>query len=139
MSFKQNLKVITLSLTITPLVLLFAQCTIGNPLPLLAGKKIWLNDNKDRLTQEVRRHVAVGSSIGEAKDLLQFNGFQCSYHKTSEDVTVIETNRTSKDGDYLFCFLEKSGLVCATTYKPFIYYKNDSVTSVDAAIGGWCL
>jgi hypothetical protein len=103
------------------------------------GKKIWLNDDEKLFQQKIRHRVPVGISITEAKNLLQLNGFKCGYHKNSKPVDTIETDINIKDADYLFCYLEVSRLVCARTYKPFIYYKNEIVTNVNAAIGGWCL
>jgi len=123
----------------TPLALLLAQCSAGSLFPVLVGKKIWLSNDEDVLKQGIRHHIRVGSSIAEAKNILHLNGFSCGYQKKSEPVVSIETNRSSKDGDYLFCYLEVSQLVCAKTYKSMIYYKNETVTNIDAAIGGWCL
>ncbi|MGG6266978.1 hypothetical protein ACQ4M3_30825 [Leptolyngbya sp. AN03gr2] len=138
MSFEQKLRFITLSLTIASLVFLLAQCSIGNPLPVLVGKKIWLGGGENRLKKELRQHISVGSSIGDAKNLLQFNGFRCSYHGTPEQATPI--NPLIKERDYLFCYIETPDLfICSKSYKPFIYYRDNKVTNVDAAIGGWCL
>lgn len=123
----------------TPLALLLAQCGVGSLFPLLVGKKIWLSNDEDVLKQEIGHHIHTGSSIAEAKNVLHLNGFRCGYQKSSEPVDSIETNRSSKDADYLFCYLEISQLVCAKTYKPVIYYKNETVTNIDAAVGGWCL
>jgi hypothetical protein len=137
----KRLKTLIIAVLIgSSLVLLIAQCIVGNLQLAIIGKKIWLNDDNSLLRQEVRHHIPIGSSITDANSLLILNGFKCRYTKNSDSPSDDwNTIRTSKDGDYLFCYLEVSRLVCATTYKPFIYYKNEIVTNVDTAVGGWCL
>jgi hypothetical protein len=136
---QKAVKFIILILISSPLALLLAQCHFGDLLPVLMSKKIWLNDDENLVKQRIRQVIPDGSSIAEAKNVLQLNGFKCGYHKDSEPVDTIETTRTSKDADYLFCYLEISRVVCARTYKPFIYYNNEIVTHVDIKLGGWCL
>jgi hypothetical protein len=63
----------------TPLVWLLAQCSVGSLLPIAVGKKIWLNRNSAILNNEIRQIIPIGSSIASAKQLLEFNGFQCVY------------------------------------------------------------
>lgn len=122
------------------IALLLAQCSVGNLLPAIVGKKIWLSDDESTLKQEVRRRIPVGSSISDAKFSLQLNGFECSYQKDSDSGASIETKRTtSKEADYLYCDAESHRLICIRTYTSFVRYKNETVTNVDAAIGGWCL
>lgn len=132
-------KFITPILIATPLVWLLAQCSIGNPLPIVIGKKIWLHRDSNVLKNEVRHIIPVGSSITSAKWLLEFNGFQCRYGKKSEPETRWEIERTSKDGDHLSCERTQSYLVCALTHATTVRYIKDEVTSVYASTGGYCL
>jgi hypothetical protein len=137
----QRLKKLILPSIIISLILLFvAQCSVGRLPPVLIGKKVWLIHDQNFLREEIRRLIPVGSSITDAKWLFEFNGFECVYTKDSELPSFKrDKQRSSKDGDYLFCYLEVSMLVCAETFKPFVYYKNEIVTDVDAAVGEWCL
>ena len=124
-------------LIVSPLVLLLAQCSIGNVLPVMIGKKIWLVNDPGTLREEVRRNVLVGSSITNAKWILELNGFECSY--TKEPIDVWDIKRTSKDEYYLSCGQSQSYIVCNITYVSTVRYINDKVTSVEASTSSYCL
>lgn len=127
------------TLVISPLLLMLSYLAFGNPVPMLIGKKIWLSDQLDRLKAAVLQVIPVGSSVINAKAILEFNGFECVYTKDSDSSDDWDKNRTSKDGDLLFCIKTRSLVVCARTYKPLIHYKNDVTTHVEAFVGGYCL
>lgn len=136
---QKRISLVLLTLIAISVTLLLTECHVGKLTPILMGKKIWLNDDENLMKNEIRKIIPEGSSITEAQNILQLNGYQCGYFKESDAVDTIESNRTSKDADYLFCYLQISRLVCAQTYKPSIYYKDERVTQVDIKLGGWCL
>jgi hypothetical protein len=61
-------------LVATPLLLLLAQCSYGDLRPILIGKKIWIEDDNAPLQQSIRGKIPVGSSITEARNILEVNG-----------------------------------------------------------------
>ena len=136
---QKSIKLLLLTLISISCTLFLAQCHFGKLSPILVGKKIWLNNDEDLMRKEIRKVIPEGSSIADSKGILQANGYECHYLKESDSANVFETNRASKDADYLFCYLEVSRLVCTQTYKPSIYYKNEIVTHTDIKLGGWCL
>lgn len=126
----------------TPLVWLLAQCSVGNLLSIAIGKKIWLsNDSSDStdLRNQVRQMLPIGSSITDAKWLLELNGFECEYMKSSTSASVWDTKKTSKDGDVLSCGCRQTYIVCVINHGVGVHYINDKVTSADASIGSYCL
>lgn len=122
-------KFVTPILIATPLVWLLIYCS--NPLPAIIGKKIWLTtDSTDSiaLRDEVRRVIPIGSSITNAKWLLEINGFRCKYRQSSDPT----------DG-YLACDQTQSYLVCAITYRTAVMYLKNVVIRVEASTGSYCL
>jgi hypothetical protein len=120
-------------LVATPLLLLLAQCSYGDLRPILIGKKIWLRDENAPLEQAIRGQIPVGSSIAEARKILELNGYVCADRKNS---SFANTNEVA---DYLGCQLQASRLVCVRTNNAAIYYKSEVVTEIATSIGGWCL
>jgi hypothetical protein len=82
-------------LVATPLILLLAQCSYGDLRPILIGKKIWLENENAPLEQSIRGQIPVGSSITEARKILELNGYVCVDRKNSSFVN------TNKVADYL--------------------------------------
>lgn len=132
-------KLIQSILITIPLIFLLSQCSIGNLLPILIGRKIWLSNISIDLKNEIRRNVKAKSSITDAKWILEFNGFKCSFKKDSESANAWNVKERSKDGDYLLCSQMQSYIICAKTYTVAIYYIKGEVTDVDAATGEYCL
>ncbi len=72
--------------------------------------------------------IPIGSSIMNAKWLLEFNGFQCDYKKASDPT----------DG-YLSCEQTQSYLVCAITYKTAVMSVKNAVSRIESSTGNYCL
>ena len=136
---QKSIKIVVLTLISISATLFLAQCHFGKLSPVLVGKKIWLNNDEDLMKQEIRKVIPEGSSIAEAKNILQLNGYLCGYRDDSDAAEPLDTTRTSEDADYLLCYLEVSRFLCVQTYKPAVYYTNARVTRVDINLGGWCL
>jgi hypothetical protein len=127
-------------LVATPLLLLLAQCSYGDLRPILIGKKIWLEDDNAPLEQAIRGLIPVGSSITEARNILELNGYVCENPKEAEPGELSKITEIRENANYLlFCQVEGSRFICVRTNKSFVYYKHQTVTKIDAGIGGWCL
>jgi hypothetical protein len=123
---------------------LLAQFSIGNLLPIVVGKKIWLSNDENTLKQNVGNHIAAGSSVADAKGLLEVNGFECIYGmQTNLDpengwgLGELDKYRLSKDGEYLICYLGVSRLLYGKKYRLAIPYKHEAIIDVNARIEKW--
>jgi hypothetical protein len=124
-------KLVIPMLVATPLLLLLAQCRYGDLRPILIGRKIWLGGDNIPFQQEVRRQIPIGSSITEARNILELNGFRCAEAKRGESSKSNKTNGATEA--LLRCQLTVSHLpLFITTYSSSIDYKNGIVTEVDA-------
>jgi hypothetical protein len=121
-------------LVATPLILLLAQCSYGDLRPIPIGKKIWLKGDKVLFQQEVRRQILIGSSIADARNILELNSFKCAATKEAKPGESSKTDKAHGDtDDRLYCDLNVSGILFLTTYSSSIYSKNGIVTEVDAS------
>jgi hypothetical protein len=121
-------------LVATPLLLLLAQCSYGDLRPIFIGKKIWLRGDKIGFQQEIRRQIPIGSSITEARNTLELNGFTCAAAKEAKRGESSKNNKTHGATEALLrCQFTVSHLpLFITTYSSSIDYKNGIVTEVDA-------
>jgi hypothetical protein len=123
-------------LVATPLLLLLAQCSYGDLRPIPIGKKIWLKGDEVLLKQEIRRQILIGSSIADARNILELNGFTCAAAKEANRGESSNTNKTHEEADDLLrCQLSVSQFLFLTTYSSSIHSKNGIVTEVDASLG----
>jgi hypothetical protein len=111
---------------------------------MVVGKKIWLSADEKTLEQTVRNHVPVGSPVVDAKELLEFNGFECIYGMGTElepengwGTDQLGKNRLRKDGKYLICYLEISRLLEGKKYRLAMPYKNDAIINVYTQAQKW--
>jgi hypothetical protein len=136
-----NKKVILISVSIlAPLFLLQSQ--IGNPLPILVGRKIWIRGGMSdaQVLQEFIRHAPVGKSIESVKQGFEINGFKCQYSKNTDARGHRDMNRSAADGDYLYCSqMRSSQFICTHAYYVTINYTMGKVSKVEASTGDWCL
>ncbi|MBW4578933.1 MAG: hypothetical protein KME42_05070 [Tildeniella nuda ZEHNDER 1965/U140] len=127
---------------ITALIaLLLVQCHVGSLSPITVGKKVWLKNPAAAWEKEVRHHISVGSSIASARELLEFNGFECAYVKDNDETeNRWNPSRASGEGDYLSCSEEKSPwLACTESYQAYVRYVREKATEINAYVGQWCL
>lgn len=84
---------------------------------------IKLTDNEYLTTQEILRHVPAGSSVNDAKHLMEKNGFECSFEGDTK-------------GTYLYCDIHKSMDPLVTRrWQVIIRYQNENVTSISVTTG----
>jgi hypothetical protein len=130
---------------IFPFLLLTAwlRCVWADELAAIpVNRRIVLSNEPNIFRQELMKHISVGSSVTEARALLEQNLFSCAYLKSADEATDCSTfdpKSPIEGNDNLFCFRQTNKVFCATTYKPSIAYDRGKVTKVDAYIGGWCL
>jgi hypothetical protein len=139
------------AILIAPLLLLTAliQATWSEQSITSGNHQIKLKNRPITFRQELNKHIAIGDSIIEVRELLEHNKFTCSYLQSdgvhdepSERLRSFDPINPTTGGNQLFCFRQDSQVstpFCTTTYKPAISYAQGKVTKINAYIGGWCL
>jgi hypothetical protein len=96
-------------------------------------------DNPDEMEQEILRYIPIGSSIADAKIMMERNRFNCTY---SENETFVRERgsqsnfrQTLYKGDHLYCFRERRVLLSYQKWQASIVYKNKHVTAVYVSAG----
>jgi hypothetical protein len=101
--------------------------------------EMYFYDNPDEMEQEILRYIPIGSSITNAKMVMERNRFNCTY---SENETFIRERRnqgnfsqTLHKGDHLYCFRERGFLIAYQKWQASIVYTNKRVTAIYVSAG----
>lgn len=100
------------------LIVLLAGC-----IPNRAAPAIHLTENTDETTQEILKHIPVGSSIEHAEQAMLQEGFECSHKRDSK-------------GTFLYCDIQKHEESLVTRrWQILIRYQESKVRSVSVTTG----
>jgi hypothetical protein len=106
--------------------------------------KIQMHDDAKSLKEEVLQKVPIGSSIQDAKPIMEENGFRCEMYKNG---SFYETQENDPEGKGKIYHENADFLLCAKEGKPFQYvfrewrviivHKNDNDVVSDIFVRTW--
>jgi len=108
------------------------------------ANKIKFHEDPDRMEEEIRHHVPIGSSIADAKTVMEQNGFKCEYIqngtysevRNSEDAPGGTRQTVHRNVDFLYCDCSKStGMFVSRRWQVSIEHQDENVKSVSVSIG----
>lgn len=105
-------------------------------------KKMKMINKVSPMKQELKKFIATGGAIEDAKRIMEANGFTCVLNQRSDFVEMEESGdflATHHDLDYLYCDKERGGLFCARRWQVAIVHKNGVVSDILVSIGLTCL
>ena len=101
-----------------------------------------LNDQRiSPMKQELKKFIATGGAIEDAKRIMEANGFTCVMNERSDFAEMEEDEflATHHDLDYLYCDKERGGFFCDRRWQVAIVHKNGVVSDILVSIGLTCL
>ncbi len=102
--------------------ILAALALVGGWVYWAAAGKIHLYEDGQRTEQEILKRIPIGSSIIEAKEIMERNGFQC---------TMEQEGKT-----FLYCDKEKFALpLMRKRWQVSIVHRNNKVSKVHVSYG----
>lgn len=115
--------------------LLFAQSATG-------GIKIKFHDNPDVMEQEILKVIPLGTSITEAKKIMEKNGFICELVENGAFSDIRHDSNTPgrirqkiyKNIDFLYCDISK-GFVVARRWQASLVYEDNQVKQIGVSTG----
>ena len=92
--------------------------------PPASGESLELLPNKDDMFLEVRRFIPVGSQVREGRQLLEKNGFRCSWKNG------VPAPRYKTPVDYLDCSQQPDYLTVRRRWDVRLVFDQDRVTDL---------
>ena len=101
-----------------------------------------MNKKLASMKKEIQKHIAFGSELEEARQIMEANGFKCQLMERSSFAEREEDDHPLPihlDIDFLYCDKERaSGLFCTRRWQIAIVQKNMRVSDVFVAITRTC-
>lgn len=114
-------------------------------LPLLfchvEEKKMKMHKKIGAMKQEIEKYIRIGSSIENAKQIMERNGFKCrfvergSFAEMGDDERFV---RRHDNADFLHCDKEKGGFICSRRWQVAIVHKDGIVSDIFVSISQTC-
>jgi hypothetical protein len=104
--------------------------------------KIKLDNRIASLKQEIKKHIPTGTTIEDARRIMEANGFKCQLMERSFFAEREEDDHplpVHSDIDFLYCDKEKGGLFCDRRWQVAIVHEHGIVSDVFVSIGRICL
>ena len=109
----------------------------------ITTNKIKFYDDSDLMEQEILRFIPIGSSIEQAKKIMEQNRFKCEYMENSTFSRVrYDENAPGRirqtvypNVDFLYCDISKGFLIVERRWQSCIAYEDKKVTMVSVFTG----
>src|SRR5436305_5123993 len=95
-------------------------------------KKIEMHNSPKAMQQELEKKIPIGSSIIDAQQILQANGFACSMKNQQSFIEVNDKNAVveHKNIDFLFCDKQDRLLINARFWQVAVVHQNNLVSAI---------
>ncbi|MFY9571093.1 MAG: hypothetical protein WAV20_06840 [Blastocatellia bacterium] len=104
-------------------------------------KKMKMHKNVKVMKQEIENQIPIGSSIKDAKRIMEANAFKCkleergSFAEMGDDERFV---RRHDNADFLYCDKEKRGFICSRRWQVAIVHKDTVVSGIFVSISQNC-